>query len=163
MENLVADLAEHRVVELEERHLIATALRAHIAEVFCRHLLVAVVGFELRQHLIGTVNDAAGHTCEFRHMNTETVLAAALFEFAHKHHLAIDFLHAHIVVANAAERFFHLVQLVVVGGEKRFGMGATLVNVFHNAPGNGNAVVGGCATTQLIEQHKAALAQVVED
>ena len=44
------------------------------------------------------------------------MLAAALDQLAHKHHLSVDFLDADVVVHDALEGLLHLVELVVVGG-----------------------------------------------
>ena len=96
-------------------------------------------------------------------MDTETVFAAALDQLTHKHHLAVNFLNADVVVHDALEGFLHLVQLVVVGSKQRLGPGSVLVDVLDNAPGNGDTVIGARATAQFIEQNEASLTHVVED
>ena len=97
-------------------------------------------------------------------MDAEAVLRASAGEFAQKHHLAVDFAHAHIVVGDAAVLRLHVVELVVVGGEEGLGVqSAVLVDVLHDGPGDGDAVVGACASAQLVEEYERAFAHVVED
>lgn len=51
-----------------------------------------------------------------------------------------------------------------MGGKKRFGFApGVLVNVFHNGPGNGNAVVSTCAASQLVEKHQTAVRKVIQN
>ena len=53
---------------------------------------------------------------------------------------------------------------MVVGGEEGAGTGlGCLVQVFHDGPGNGDAVIGRGATAQLVEEHERARRDVVQD
>ena len=156
-------MAQHRVVQLEERQLHAfLRTPAEVGKALADG--IARVGrLKLAEHFVGTAYYRRGHSGELCDMDAEAVLAAAFFELADEHHLAVDFLYGHIVVGNALECLGHLVELVVMGGKK--GLGAEtriLVNVFHYRPSNGNAVVGARAAPQLVEEHEAALAEVVE-
>lgn len=65
---------------------------------------------------------------------------------------------------DAREEFLHLVELMIVRGEERSRMRfRILMDVFNNGPGNGDAVVGGSAATQFIEEHEATRREVVHD
>ena len=52
---------------------------------------------------------------------------------------------------------------MVVGGKEHLGVGAVFVDIFHNGPCDGDAIVGRGASTELIEEHERALAEVVKD
>ena len=162
-ENLVAYLLQHRVVELENGELVTAAGGSHRAQVLGHRLAVAVVGFELLQHLIGPVDDGMGHSGNFRHMDAEGVLAAALHQLAHEHHLAVNLLDTDVVVDDAFERALHLIELVVMRGKECLGPGTVLVDVLHDGPSDGDTVVGARAAPQLVEEHEAALTQVVQN
>ena len=142
--------------------MVAAARCGHIVEVAGERLAGLVVGLELLEHLAGPLDNAGRHAGNLGHMDAEAVGAAALDELAHKHDLAVDFLHGHVVVLDAAKRLGHLVELVVVGGKEGLGVARVLVNVLHNGPGYRDAVVGAGAAAQLVEEHQRALAQVVE-
>ena len=47
VKDLVANLAQHRVVELEKRELVAATLLSHLGKVFGHGLLVAIIILEL--------------------------------------------------------------------------------------------------------------------
>ena len=97
-------------------------------------------------------------------MDTKGVLAASTLQFAEENHLAIHLLDTHIVVFDAVEAFLHLVELMVVGGKERASLGTlVLVEIFHDSPGYGDAVVGGRAAPQFVEEHERAWRDVVEN
>ena len=162
-ENLIAYLAQHGVIELENGQLVARAAAGDIAQILGDGVVVAVVVLQLLEHLVGTFDDGGWHAGEFCDVDTEAVLTATLDQLTDKYHLAVDFLDAHVVVDDALEGLLHLVQLVVVGGEQRLGPRGVLVDVLDDAPGDGYAVVGARAASQLVEKDEAALAHVVED
>ena len=48
----------------------------------------------------------------------------------------------------------HFVQFVVVSGEERAGLSARmLMQILHYCPRNGDAVVRGSASSELVEEH----------
>ena len=55
-------------------------------------------------------------------MNTERVFRTAARQFAEKNNAVIHFAHRDIVVLDAREAFFHVVQLVIVGGKEGAGV-----------------------------------------
>ena len=77
-------------------------------------------------------------------MYAETVFAASACEFAKEYHLAFDFAHRHVVVGHTGIGGFHIVQLVIVGGEKCLRVETAVgEDVFYYRPGYRYAVVGG--------------------
>ena len=98
-------------------------------------------------------------------MNTERMFRTSTFQFAKKEHLAIVFTHTDVIVGNAREGLLHLVELMIVSGKQHLGMTGRdiLVDVFDNSPGNGNAIVGRSASTQLVEEDKTARREIVEN
>ena len=97
------------------------------------------------------------------HVYAEAVFASARHQLAEEDDAPVDFFHAHVVVVYAGKLFFHLDQLVVVGGEHHLGSGFfVLVQVFGDGPGNGYAVVGRGAAADFIEEHQRAVGDVVQ-
>ena len=48
----------------------------------------------------------------------------------------------------------HFVQLVIVSGEERAGLSARmLMQILHDGPRNGDAVIRGSASSKLVEEH----------
>ena len=47
--------------------------------------------------------------------------------------------------------------------KERLGLALVLVDVLHNRPGDGYAVVGARAAPQLVEEYQTALGEVIED
>ena len=97
-------------------------------------------------------------------MNTEGVFRPTLFQFAQEDDFSVHLLHTHVEVADALEALLHLVQLMIVGGEEcpRLGL-AVLVQILHDGPGDGDAVVGAGAPSQFVEEHEGARRHIVED
>ena len=97
-------------------------------------------------------------------MDTETVLAASALQPAQEDDPSIGLAHAYIIILYAGEAVLHLVEFVVMGGkEGACPASGMLVDVLHNGPGNADAVVGAGAASKLIEEHKRAAGEVVED
>ena len=164
MQNFVAYLAEHRVVELEEGELHAIVL-CGVALGFGRALGGGSPGlFEVGQHLLGAPHDALRHARQPRHVDAERMLRAAALQLAQKDHASLDLAHRYIPVFDAGEEFLHFVQFVVMRGKEGAGMRLGIfVQIFHNGPGNADAVVGGRAASQFVEEHERAFRQVVHD
>ena len=125
---------------------------------------MACGAFELLEDGSGTLDDDAWHACYLGYVYAEAVFRAASLELAQEDDLPVDFLDADIEVLDALEAAFHLVQFVVVCGKKRAGASlAVLVDVLHDGPCDGDAVVGARAATEFVEEHQAALGEVVQD
>ncbi len=116
---------------------------------------------EALQHGVGAVGDAARHAGEACHVDAEAVFRAAAGEFAQEHYFSVDFAHAYVVVGDACEPGFHVVEFVVVCGEQRV-HASVLVDVFDDGPCYGYAVVGACASAEFVEKDERAWAHVVE-
>ena len=109
--------------------------------------------FELVEDMGSALHDATRHTRHARHVDAETVLAAAGHEFTQEDDLLPHFAHRDAVVFDALELVRQLVELVVMCGEQRFGpVVAVAVEVLGDAPGNADAVVGAGAPPDLIQQ-----------
>ena len=123
-----------------------------------------MVALQLRQYDFRSLDNRWWHTSQARHVDTKRVFRTARLQFAKEDHAALGFAHRHIPVAHTRINLFHLVEFVVVRGEK--GAGVCLwvfVNMLHDGPGDGNAIVGGSAAAQFVEEHEAALREVVHD
>ena len=124
----------------------------------------SIVLLQLLQNIVGTVHYAARHSGNLCHMNTEGVLAATRFQLAQEDNLAIHLLHTHVEVLDAREILLHLVQLVIMSGKEGASLRLlVLMQIFHDSPGDGNAIVGGCSTTQLIEKYQRAGRHIVQN
>ena len=92
------------------------------------------------------------------------MLRAAALELAQEDDLVAHLLDRDVVVLHPGAHLLHLVQLVVMRGEKRLGAGrGGVVKVFDHRPGDRNAVVGRRAAADFVEQHDAAVRNVIED
>ena len=92
------------------------------------------------------------------------MLAPSALQLAKENHLIIDLLDRYIIVLDTREECFHIVQFVIVRGKKRTGMSLlVLVDMLHDSPCNGDAVIRGSAAPQLIEEHQASGREVVQD
>ena len=97
-------------------------------------------------------------------MDTEAVLRAAPFEPAQEYHLAIHVLHTHVVVLHTGKELLHLVEFVVVSGKERSRLSVLmLVQILHDGPRYAYSVVGGSASSKLVEEHERARSDVVQD
>ena len=87
-------------------------------------------------------------------MDAERVFRTAWFEFAQEEHLALVLVYRDVEVLDARETLLHLVQFVIVRGEEHLRMTfCALVDMLDDGPGDGDAVVGRGATSQLVEEH----------
>ena len=76
----------------------------------------------------------------------------------------IHFAHRHVVVFDACKAIFHLVQLMIVRGEEGARMSCgVFVDVLDDAPGDGDAIVGGRTATEFIKEHERTLREIVHD
>ena len=88
-------------------------------------------------------------------MNTEGMLTATRLQLAQEDNLAIHLLHTHVEVLDAREILLHLVQLVIMSGKERTSLRLlVLMKIFHDSPGDADAIVGRSSTTQLIEEYQ---------
>ena len=83
-------------------------------------------------------------------MNTKAVRTAAGFQLAQKDDLIANFLIGHMIIANARKFVFQLIQFMVVRGKQSFWLAIGLMQVFHDAPGNGNSIVSRSAAADFI-------------
>ena len=135
------------------------ALRRCFGNLFGRFLLnalLAVGALQSFEDLVRPVDNAFRHTRHLGHMDTETVLATAGNQLTKEDHFIAHLLDRDVVILDALEGAFHLVQLMIMSSEKGLGTGPwMLVDVFDNGPGDRDTVVGAGSTAQLVEKHKA--------
>ncbi|MPM75787.1 hypothetical protein SDC9_122781 [bioreactor metagenome] len=97
-------------------------------------------------------------------MNTKTVFTPSRHEFSQENDFVVNLLYSNIVVFDSLKRFFHLIQLVVVGGKKSLGFcPGVLMNIFHDRPRNRNPIVGTCTSAQFIKKHKTPFRDIIDD
>ena len=164
--DFVADLLEYRIVQLEHRQLHAAVDMRNGLSRFLGTVahLASVGGFHLFENLVGPAGDLHGHAGHFGYMDTERVFRPSEHELAQEDDLAVDLPDRHVVVLDPFVKLLHFVELVVVRGEERFGAGRRVaVDVFDHRPRDGNAVVGTRAPADFVQQHEAALGNVVQD
>ena len=78
-----------------------------------------------------------------------------------KHNLVRHFLDRHLIVGNVVEDACEFVQFVIVGREN--GAGADFAGeIFCHGPGNGEAIEGGGAPSDFVEEHQGAIAGVIQ-
>ena len=156
-------MSEHRVVELEKAELHAFAALADL-DGGLGDAVVAVAVLQLLKDDLGALDDAGRHAGELGHVDTEGVGTATGHELAKEDDLLVDFFHRHVVVVDAREGFFHLVELVIVRGEEGARMAfGVFVEKLDDGPGDGDAVVSRGAAAQLVEEHEAAIGETVHD
>ena len=121
-----------------------------------------IVILQLLQDDIGTLHDAAWHTGNLRHMDTEGVLTASRLQLAQEDNLAIHLLHAHIEILDARKVLLHLVELMIVGSEEGASLRLlVLMQILHDGPGDADTIIGRCTTPQLIEEYQGARRHII--
>ena len=97
-------------------------------------------------------------------MDTERVFATTARKFAEEDDAMVYFAHRHVIVFDASKAVFHLVQFVVVRGEEGARMsGGVFVDVLHDAPGDGDAIVGGSTATEFVKKNERTVGEIVHD
>src|SRR5512133_3866807 len=97
-------------------------------------------------------------------MYPKTVLTAPPGQFSYKNDLVVQFFDGDVVIPYPAERVLHLIQLMIMGGKKGFGLEVgMLVYIFHHCPGNGYPIVCACSPANFVKYDQAATRKVVQD
>ena len=120
------------------------------------------VGLDPAQHLAGPQHHRGGHAGQPGGFDAVAAAGAAPHHPMQEHQLVAGFLHQHLGIGHVGQQLGQLVELVVVGGEDRAGA-EVAGQVFGHRPGDREAIEGGGAAADLIEQHQGALAGVVKD
>ena len=95
-------------------------------------------------------------------MDPVTLVRAARYDFAQKNDLFIPFAHGDVEIRYPFSFRGELGQLVVMGREER-PRPDFVVEEFGYAPSDGKSIESGRAAANLVEDHEAALARVVND
>src|SRR5512146_2640615 len=106
-------------------------------------------GFVLGQNFARADDDLGRQAGELGDLDAVAAVGGAGFDSAQENDSAGAFLDRHVVVLHAGELVGEFGELVVMRGKERFGAGAR-VDVFDGGPGDGKAVVGGGAASDLV-------------
>ena len=94
------------------------------------------------------------HSRHTRNVQSEAVGHASLHHLAEENHLLAHFLHCNVEILHTGEGLLHIVEFVIVGGEKGLCPLTVFVDVLHYGPGYGHSVVSGGSTADFIQQHQ---------
>lgn len=121
-----------------------------------------MAGFELLEDFFGAGDDVFGEAGKSRDLDAVAFFGAAGEDLAEEDDLLVPLLHGDVVVLHGAAALRERGDLVVVRGEEAAGTDM-VVQVLGDAPGDAEAVEGGRAAADLVEDDEAALGGVVED
>ena len=96
-------------------------------------------------------------------MKTEAVRHSAFHQLTQENHVLAYLLHRNMEVLHAVIYVLQVVELVVVGREKRLCPVAIFMYIFHDGAGYRHSVVCGGSAADLVKQHQRAGREVVED
>ena len=116
------------------------------------------------QDLLGPAQHRLGHAGQTRHVDAVALVAAAGADGVQEDDPPLPLLDLQLQVDQAGQVVLQLGQLVVVGGED----GARprprrRAQELGDGPGQGQAVVGGGAAADLVQDHQAAPGHLVQD
>ncbi len=120
------------------------------------------IGLDAAQNLASPPHHRLGHPGQASRLDAIAAAGTAGGHPMQKQQGVAGFLHQHLGVGHVGQQLGQLVQFVVVGGEDAAGA-PLLGQVFGHRPGDREAIEGGGAAADLIEQHQGALAGVVKD
>src|SRR5580658_6661120 len=119
--------------------------------------------FQLAKDLFRSPEEGSRHSGHSGNVNAKAMGAASWRQFAEENYFITDFLIGDVIVVDACQLVLQLVEFVVMRGKEGLRLVRRLVEEFGDAPGDGNAVVCGGTSSDLIEQDQAACGEVVED
>ncbi len=128
-------------------------------EFFAELVLALFVFF---QDFAGAFDDAAGEAGEAGDFDAVAFVGAAGFDVAEEDDFVGSFFHRDVDVFYGGQKFGEFGEFVIVGGEERAGAGVFL-QVLDDGPGDGEAVEGGGAAADFVEQDEACGRGVIED
>ena len=114
------------------------------------------------EYLPGARHDRGGESREPAHVNPIGAVGATRLEPVQEHDFLADLAHRDVEVANVLELLGELRQLVIMRRKDRLAPDA-VVQALGDRPGDRDAIVGRCATADLIEQHQAPARSGVQD
>src|SRR5439155_3808057 len=121
-----------------------------------------LMGFQIREHFVGAVQDFFGHAGQLSYVNAVTFVVAAGGDLVQEHHSTFALLDQDIVVSQAGKFVGQLSQFMIVRGEKHAATDL-VVQILGNGPSQTYAVVGAGAAADLSEDHQAAVGGGVQD
>ena len=118
--------------------------------------------FEVFEDFLGAGDDRVWEAGESGDLDAVALVCAAGEDFSQEDDLVVPLADGDIEILHAAAGALEVGEFVVVGGEE--GAAADfVVEVFGDAPGDGEAVECGCAASDFIEDDEAAVRGVIED
>ena len=117
---------------------------------------------QVAQNLLGARDDLRRQPGQPRDLDAVTLVRAALDDLAQEDDLVVPLAHGDVVILDAGPGHLEFGEFVVMGGEERPRADA-VVQVFRDAPRDGQAVEGRGAAADLVQDDEAALGGVVED
>ena len=81
------------------------------------------------------------HARHLGHVNTETVIATTLHQFAHEEYFVADFFDRHIEIMDAFKTVSHVIQFMVMRGKERLGTRDGIGGqILRDGPGNAQPI-----------------------
>ena len=117
---------------------------------------------QLIENLTGPLHHRGGNAGEASGFDAVAAAGAAGLHAMQKQQVIAGFLHQHLEVGHIRALCRQVVELVIVRREHGAGL-QVAGQVFAHGPGDGEAIKGGSATADLIEQHQGAIGGVMED
>src|SRR5712691_8746889 len=121
-----------------------------------------MTGFQQLEYLPGARDDRAGQSREPAHVNPIGAVGATRLEPVQEHDFLAYFAHRDVEVAEVLELLGELCQLVIMRRKDRLAPDA-VVQALGDRPGDCDAVIGGGAAPDLIEQHQAPARGSMQD
>ena len=87
-------------------------------------------------------------------MKTEAVRHSAFHQLTQENHVLAYLLHRNMEVLHAVIYILQVVELVVVGCEKRLCSVAIFMNIFHDGTGYRHSVVCGGSAADFVQKHE---------
>ena len=106
---------------------------------------------------IGPLNQCRRHTGHPCHMDTKAMCASPGCQLAKKDDLIADFLIGDMIIFYSGNLFFQLIQFMIMRSKKSFGLAGNLMQIFGNAPCNGNTIIGRSTAADFIQQDKTSI------
>ena len=118
--------------------------------------------FEVAEDFLGAVDDGFGEARQLGDLDAVGFVGGAGEDFAEEDDVVVPFADGDVVVFDGALGVGEVAELVVVGGEEGAGLDG-VVEVFGDGPGDGEAVEGGGAAADFVEDDEGAVGGVVDD
>ena len=97
-------------------------------------------------------NDRIRHTGQFGNLNAVTFICAAFYDFSEKYNIVPFFFDCDTLIIDPGQFSFQFRKLMIMGGKQCFGtQNPGITDVFHDGPGNGQAIKGAGSSSDFIQ------------